>query len=309
MKKNITRILSAFIVLGVVGLLSGRVAVGQQTPAPMNRTYVWFGELVSVDDAAKAVTVKVPFKAAVASYVGSFKPGEKIMVTWDMIETLEADAVLHVAKYEVSKGSKVDFGYILPGEFVSADASAKALTFKAMVPDNALASIKSVQPGNVIKVTSPMSQPTDTAMIASIEGTAGRPSLTPRPRPAPQAAKISTVDDYDKAMKAIGGAFGATNKAITSGAVNDAKPQLAIARSTMVAVEAFWVEKKKDDPAMLAKNALAKMDALEKTLSGGDTTAMAAAFKEVAGACGACHTKYREQDPTTKAFTMKAGTL
>ena len=41
-----------------------------------------------------------------------------------------------------------------------------------------------------------------------------------------QAQKISNVADYANAMKMIGGAFGAVNKAIMSGAFADAKTQL-----------------------------------------------------------------------------------
>ena len=77
----------------------------------------------------------------------------------------------------------------------------------------------------------------------------------------------------------------------------------------MAAVEAFWVAMKKDDPAMIAKDSAAKMDALDKALSGTDATAAAFAAKEVGSTCAACHGKYREQDPATKAYTIKAGTL
>ena len=125
-----------------------------------------------------------------------------------------------------------------------------------------------------------------------------------------QATKIASPEDYDKAMKTIGPAWQATNKAIMSGALADAKTSLATARSTMVAVQAFWMERKKDDPAMLAKDSLAKMDALDKTLSGGDATAAAAAAKETFGACQTCHKQYREPDPANpKSFVMKPGVL
>jgi soluble cytochrome b562 len=122
--------------------------------------------------------------------------------------------------------------------------------------------------------------------------------------------KIATPEDYDKAMKAIGGAMGATNKAIASGSLPDAKTSLATARSNMMAVQAFWVERKKDDPAMIAKDALARMDAADKALSGTDAAAAGMALKEVFGACQACHMKYRDPDPTTpKSFIFKPGVL
>ena len=126
---------------------------------------------------------------------------------------------------------------------------------------------------------------------------------------AQTAMKITSVDDYAKAMKAIGAGFGGANKAIQSGALADAKMGVAAAKAQMMAVQAFWVEKKKDDPAMIAKQAVEKMEALEKALGGSDQAAVMAAVKEVGGACGACHTKYRDQDPTTKAYSFKPGVL
>ena len=122
--------------------------------------------------------------------------------------------------------------------------------------------------------------------------------------------KIATPEDYDKVMKAIGGAMGATNKAIASGSLADAKTSLATARTNMMAVQAFWVERKKDDPAMIAKDALSRMDAADKALSGTDAAAAGMAVKEVFGACQACHMKYRDPDPNTpKSFIFKPGVL
>jgi cytochrome c556 len=122
--------------------------------------------------------------------------------------------------------------------------------------------------------------------------------------------KIATPEDYDKVMKAIGGAMGATNKAIASGSLADAKTSLGTARSNMMAVQAFWMERKKDDPAMIAKDALARMDAADKALSGTDAAAAGMAVKEIFGTCQACHMKYRDPDPNTpKSFIFKPGVL
>jgi hypothetical protein len=165
----------------------------------------------------------------------------------------------------------------------------------------------------VIKVTSAMHQPVDTAAIASIERVAGRPTLTPRPKSvvplAAGVARIPTTAEYAAAMKSLGSALGAINKWILSGAANDARSQTAQARATMQAIEGFWADRKKDEPAMLARTTLEKVDALDEALAGGETAEMQAGFKELATACGACHMKYREQDPATKAFSIKPGTL
>ncbi len=62
-----------------------------------------------------------------------------------------------------------------------------------------------------------------------------------------------------------------------------------------------------------AKDAVAKMQQLDELIGGRasavDVTALDAAAKAVGAACGACHGKYRDQNPVTKAYTIKAGTL
>jgi cytochrome c556 len=312
--RNIVQVVVTVATVGVIGLATGLISA--QTPgAPQQRTYVWFGELVSIDAAAKTATVKAQTTDAVAGYVDRFKPGEKVMMVWDMISTLEADKVLYVAEFQEMNKSKIDFGYILPAEFVSADKAAKTMTFKTTVPDSVVQSASSIPAGRWLKVTAPMSQATEAARLNAVEASAVRPVPTPRPKPvekvavAPPVTKVATPEDYARAMKAIGAANGSTNTALQSGAAPDAKLHLASARATMAAVEQFWVEMKKDDPAMIAKDAVAKMDALDKALSATDTAAAAAAAKEVGATCAACHGKYREQDPTTKAYIIKAGTL
>lgn len=123
------------------------------------------------------------------------------------------------------------------------------------------------------------------------------------------AQGLKNEDDFDKCMKAIGAAFGAANKAMQSGSMADAKAEVAKVKANMGAVEAFFKERSKADPQALAAASLAKLGALETALGGTDAAAAGAAFKEAGGTCGACHSKYREQNPETKAYSFKAGTL
>ena len=123
------------------------------------------------------------------------------------------------------------------------------------------------------------------------------------------AQGLKNEDDFDKCMKAIGAAFGAANKAMQSGSMADAKAEVTKAKAYLGAVEAFFKEKGKADPQALAAAAIAKVGALETALAGTDAAATGAAFKEAGGTCGACHAKYREQNPETKAYSIKAGTL
>lgn len=122
-------------------------------------------------------------------------------------------------------------------------------------------------------------------------------------------AKLSTVEDFDKCMKAIGAAIGAANKALQSGALADAKAEVAKAKGFMGAVQAFFKDKGKADPESMAKTAVEKLTALETALGGTDAAAAGAAFKEAGGTCATCHGKLRDQDPTTKAYSFKPGVL
>jgi cytochrome c556 len=123
------------------------------------------------------------------------------------------------------------------------------------------------------------------------------------------AQKAQTPEDLDKAMKKVGPASGAMNKAIKSMAWADAKKQLEIVDSALEDAHNFWVVKKKDDAVKMSKDSMAKADVLEELLekSTPDTVAIAAAAKEFASSCLGCHKQYREQD-ANQQYVLKPGT-
>jgi cytochrome c556 len=122
--------------------------------------------------------------------------------------------------------------------------------------------------------------------------------------------KVSTPEEFDKAMKPAGPAMRAMGKAVASGAFEDAKKELATLRTAVTDTQTFWVLHKKDDAVKLNKEALAKMDAFEKLIStpGTEPAAAAAAAKELGGACLACHKQYRAQDAEGN-YIIKPGTV
>jgi cytochrome c556 len=124
-------------------------------------------------------------------------------------------------------------------------------------------------------------------------------------------AKLTTVEEYAKNMKANAGAAGPMNKAIGSGAFADARPHVATLRQNFMALQGFWMDKKKDDAVAIVKDGLTRLDALDKLLSAPTVDQMAAqaAAKEFGGnTCGACHKLYREGDAQT-GFRFKPGVL
>jgi mono/diheme cytochrome c family protein len=86
---------------------------------------------------------------------------------------------------------------------------------------------------------------------------------------------------------------------------------VATLRQNYMALQGFWVDKKKDDAVAIVKDGLTRLDALDKTLGAATVDQMAAqaAAKEFAGAtCGACHKAHREGDAQS-GFKFKDGVL
>ena len=118
--------------------------------------------------------------------------------------------------------------------------------------------------------------------------------------------KIATHEDYQKVMKATATAFIAANKAIASGALADAKTQVATARQGFTTIHAFWQEKGKSDAAGFAKDALSGLDAIDKAA---DQAAAQAGAKQVQGACASCHKAWRDGDGKGTPYSIKPGVL
>jgi mono/diheme cytochrome c family protein len=120
-----------------------------------------------------------------------------------------------------------------------------------------------------------------------------------------------SIEDHPKIMKANAQAAGAMNKAIGSGAYADARKEVATLRQNFTSLQAFWMDRKKDDAVAIVKDGLARLDTLDKLLAAPTVDQMAAqaGAKEFAGnTCGACHKLYREGDAQT-GFRFKPGVL
>jgi hypothetical protein len=156
------------VIAGALTLLT--LAIPLTAQSVRNQSYVWFGQVVAYDAGSKTVTVKVPYREHINRYIGEFKPGDKVKLTWATPQPGETDAIIYVGRYDASSGK---WGYVLPVEFVAADTTERWLTFSARVPSKALDTLKTVPSGGWIKVTTPFEQPNDTAAIDKIEATDG----------------------------------------------------------------------------------------------------------------------------------------
>ena len=191
------------------------------------RSFSWYGEVVAIDQAAKAVTVKARIQPAAAAYLKTYKPGDKLVLTWDIhgAKGGEADTVLAVATPEEMKA--IDVGYITRVELVSADAAAKTITFKTSVPNALIASVAAAQPGKWIKVTAPMAQPGPENTLASAALADAAPTIPPRPKP--ESAGAGGRSAGAAAVQAKGGISGKWVIAMSL-AGNDLKNQCDLAQ-------------------------------------------------------------------------------
>jgi len=125
---------------------------------------------------------------------------------------------------------------------------------------------------------------------------------------AVSADKAKTAEDLQKAMKKLGPAQQATNKAIQAMAYADAKKQVALMKSEVSDAANFWVIMKKDDAVKFTQDTTAKLDALDKALDGKDQAAITSAYRDAGAACSSCHRVYRSTDENNQ-FIIKPGTV
>ena len=118
---------------------------------------------------------------------------------------------------------------------------------------------------------------------------------------------IYTADHLHDAMKTVGLAFGLAEHAIAKNDFENAKDYLIRARDQVAPSITFWRDRKLDDAVAMLRDTLKKMDALDAAMSAEtvDARAVAGLARQAAASCETCHAKYREQDPTTKAYRVK----
>lgn len=173
------------------------------------RTYSWIAELVATDTTAKTITVKARIPEYIAKYTDRFKPGDHITLIWNMLPSpvppsaaasedaakpsaaggtpapaapaapptvvlkTESDLLMSIDSWDATKGTRLEAGFILPAEFVSAES--KTVTVKLHVADTTLRSVAAVPPGTWLRATSPMNQPTEVAAISAVTTTSPPP--------------------------------------------------------------------------------------------------------------------------------------
>ena len=107
----------------------------------------------------------------------------------------------------------------------------------------------------------------------------------------------------DKAMKAIGPAFGAARKAAEAGTMADIKTSGETLSKAFVETEAFFKSHGKADGVEMAQAAKKASDAMA---SAANADAAKTAAGELGKTCAGCHTAYRTK-AADGTYTYKAG--
>ena len=142
-------------------------------------------------------------------------------------------------------------------------------------------------------------------VVASLALVAGTPGVQAQEK-APKYP-IFTAEHLDEAMKTIGLAFTLTGSAIDKNSPENAKDYLIRARDQLATTITYWRDRRNEDAIATLRETLKKMDALDAAMStdAADIKAASTLAASVGASCEACHSKYREQDPTTKAYRVK----
>jgi hypothetical protein len=109
--------------------------------------------------------------------------------------------------------------------------------------------------------------------------------------------KKYTDEDLDKIMKEVGGAIGATRKAIDGQNAELAKTNAAKMGTLFTDVQAFWKSRNVTDAADIAGEAMKHAKAVEAAVDAKDFTKAAESAKALQGQCASCHMKYRDKGP------------
>ena len=112
-------------------------------------------------------------------------------------------------------------------------------------------------------------------------------------------------------MQTAGRNYAAVTGLLGTSEYESAKAQLTRAREQLAITITFWRDRQKADAVGMLRTALTAMDSLDAALGAErvDAAVVRAASARVDTACNACHAVYRDQDPITKAYRLKPGSV
>jgi hypothetical protein len=161
MRKQFGFILALLTLLAV-----GLPVKGAQSTQSASDTFTWVSELVSVDTAARTITVKsrIAYQEALAE-LKQFKAGEPVWVVWSGMS--HSDAVWQFRRPGAQSESADRL--VTRAELVSPDVTNQHVTLRVKVPEGALAAIGALKPGEWVTVTSRRHPASDADAIVGVK--------------------------------------------------------------------------------------------------------------------------------------------
>ena len=152
--------------VGTILTIGGPVLAVAQSSQTKSDTDTWNGELVSLDKAAKTMTVKsrVAYQDAI-SELKHFKAGDRVWIVWSGIHD-SSDGVRQVRRSETAR--TIDETLVLPAELMSTEAPNQYVTIRVKVPERGLSAIDTVKPGEWVTVTSRHRPSTDDEAVVAV---------------------------------------------------------------------------------------------------------------------------------------------
>jgi hypothetical protein len=152
----------------VVALCVGAGVTTAQTPstAAANDTFIWHGELVSVEAGSGTFTVKAHMLSDVTKGVAGYNAGDRVLLTWSGVDRY-AGAIRQISKYAANQKIVDTFAY--PVELASREVQNDYVTIKFRAPAAAVEAVKTVKPGEWVTVTVRQRSSGDTQGIVAVE--------------------------------------------------------------------------------------------------------------------------------------------
>ncbi len=164
----------------------GAVATASAAPTT-DETYRWHGELVALDEAAGAVTLKAPVVAPGGlEAAADLRAGEPIVITWSGVEN-QASGIRAVMRddgsdyYTESDGPEMH-GFLLRATVVAFDADSRNLTFRAALPAGSLGTVRALTRGARVTATSMHRPATTDAALLALDSSSGSADRWPAPK-------------------------------------------------------------------------------------------------------------------------------
>ncbi|MGH9253722.1 MAG: hypothetical protein ACRD3C_04045 [Vicinamibacterales bacterium] len=153
------------------GAAQGGRQGGAPQPAPAQLrsgdTYLWHGELVSLDPATRTLTVKARLLRAAAADVERLNAGDRVLLTWSG-QDLHAGAVRRVTRYDAAQRI-VEF-FALPVELASRDVTGDLITVRVRVPEASMGAVKGLKPSEWVTLMARQRPANDGEAIAAVSG-------------------------------------------------------------------------------------------------------------------------------------------